>query len=149
MVIVKTTEFPIERADQLAWSLLGIRGGFDAQEPERLPHRRPGRFWSPVRPGSQLADCSTPGDVIRQIDDAATATHDEFRRVLVKARYKNSLMLLIQRGEQGYYVTVTPESIVGTPEHYLQLELRVYVLLAPAPFDMPFAPFLHRNFLHP
>jgi len=110
-VTVKTTEFPIERADQLAWSLLGIRVE-DLTPKSRKDFRiaaREGVWVTEVRPGSQLARIAVrPGDVIRQIDDAATATHDEFRRVLVKARYKNSLMLLIQRGEQGYYVTVTP-----------------------------------------
>jgi Do/DeqQ family serine protease len=110
-VIVKTTEFPIERADQLAWSLLGIRVE-DLTPKSRRDFRiaaREGVLVTEVRPGSQLARIAVrPGDVIRQIDDAGTATHDDFRRVLVKARHKSFLMLLIQRGEQGYYVTVTP-----------------------------------------
>jgi S1-C subfamily serine protease len=110
-VTLKTTEFPIEQADPLAWSLLGIRVQ-DLTLKNRKDFRisaREGVLVTEVRPGSQLARIAVrPGDVIRQIDDAGTATHDEFRRVLVKARHKSSLMLLIQRGEQGYYVTVTP-----------------------------------------
>jgi Do/DeqQ family serine protease len=110
-VALKTTEYPIERADQLAWSLLGIRvqdltprtrKDFRIAAPE-------GVVITEVRPGSQLARIAVrPGDVIRQIDNAGTATHDDFRKALVKARHKSSLMLLIQRAEQGYYVTVTP-----------------------------------------
>jgi len=110
-VTLKTTEFPIERADQLAWSLLGIRVA-DLTPKSRKDFRiaaREGVVVTEVRPNSQLARIAVrPGDVIRQIDDAGTATHDEFRKALVKARHKSSLMLLIQRGEQGYYVTVTP-----------------------------------------
>jgi Do/DeqQ family serine protease len=110
-VTLKTSEFPIERADQLAWSLLGIR--VESLTPKsRKDFRitaREGVLITEVRPGSQLARIAVrPGDVIRQIDDASTATHEEFRKVLVKARHKSSLVLLILRGEQGYYVTVSP-----------------------------------------
>ncbi len=110
-VTLKTTEFPIERADELAWSLLGIRVA-DLTPRSRKDFRiaaREGVLVTEVRPGSQLARIAVrPGDVIRQIDDAGTATPDEFRRALVKARHKSTLMLLIQRAEQMYYVTVTP-----------------------------------------
>jgi len=110
-VTVKTSEFPIERADQLAWSLLGIKVE-DLTPKNRKDFRiaaKEGVLITEVRSGSQLARIGLrAGDLLRQIDDAGTATHDEFRRVLVKARHKGSLMLLIQRGEQGYYVTVTP-----------------------------------------
>jgi serine protease Do len=110
-VALRTIEFPIERADQLAWDLLGIRVE-DLTPKSRKAFRivaREGVLVTEVRPGSQLARIAVrPGDVLRQIDDAGTPTHDEFRRVLVKARHKSSLMLLIQRSEQGYYVTVTP-----------------------------------------
>jgi Do/DeqQ family serine protease len=108
-VVLKTAVFPIERADQLAWTLLGIRVQ-DLTPKSRKEFRiaaREGVVVTEVRPGSQLARIAVrPGDVIRQVEDAGTATHDEFRKAIVKARHKNSLMLLIQRGEQGYYVTV-------------------------------------------
>jgi serine protease Do len=110
-VALKTSEFPISRADELAWRLLGIRVA-DLTPAKRKEFRiaaREGALVTEVRPGSQLARIAVrPGDVIRQIDDSATATHDEFRRAIVKTRHKSSLMLLIQRGEQGYYVTVSP-----------------------------------------
>jgi serine protease Do len=62
-----------------------------------------------VRPGSQLARIGVrAGDLLRQIDEAGTANHEEFRKVVVKVRLKASLVLMIQRGEQGYYVTVSP-----------------------------------------
>jgi len=45
--------------------------------------------------------------VIRQIDDVGVSNTEEFNKAIVKFRTKNSLVLLIQRGEQGYYVTVS------------------------------------------
>jgi Do/DeqQ family serine protease len=108
-VSFKTTLFPIERADQLAWSLLGVRVT-DITQKNRREWRiaaREGVVISEVRAGSRLADIGArAGDVIRQIDDTGTPTHEEFRRALVKSRQKTSVVLLIQRGEQGYYVTV-------------------------------------------
>jgi Do/DeqQ family serine protease len=110
-VSVKTSEFPIERADQLAWSLLGIKVE-DLTPKNRKDFRiavREGVLITEVRSGSQLARIGLrAGDVLRQIDEAGIASHDEFRKVVVKVRQKPSLVLMIQRGEQGYYVTVSP-----------------------------------------
>jgi serine protease Do len=109
-VSVKTSEFPIERADQLAWSLLGIKVE-DLTPKNRRDFRtaaREGVLITEIRPGSQLARIGVkPGDLLRQVDESGIATHDEFRKVVVKVRQKPSLVLLIQRGEQGYYVTVS------------------------------------------
>jgi serine protease Do len=68
---------------------------------------REGVVVSEVKDGSHLARIGArPGDVIRQIDDAGIATREEFGKAVVKSRHKRSVVLLIQRGEQGYYVTV-------------------------------------------
>jgi S1-C subfamily serine protease len=109
-VSIKTSEFPIERADQLAWSLLGIK--VEELTPQnRRDFRimvREGVVISEVKGGAYLARIGArPGDVIRQINDTSIATREEFLKALVKSRQKSSLVLLIQRGEQGYYVTVT------------------------------------------
>jgi len=109
-VSIKTSEFPIERADQLAWSLLGIK--VEELTPQnRRDFRimvREGVVISEVKGGAYMARIGArPGDVIRQINDTSIATREEFLKALVKSRQKSSLVLLIQRGEQGYYVTVT------------------------------------------
>jgi S1-C subfamily serine protease len=107
---IKPKEFPIERADTLAWSLLGIKVE-DLTPKNRRDFRisvKEGVVIAEVRGGSYLARIGArPGDVIRQIDDTGISTREEFRKALVKSRQKSSLILLIQRGEQGYYVTVT------------------------------------------
>jgi Do/DeqQ family serine protease len=109
-VNLKTKEFPLERADELAWSLLGIKVD-QLTSKNRRDFRiaiRDGVVISEIKSGSYLASIGArPGDVIRQIDDTSTPTREEFRKALVKSRQKSSLVLLIQRGEQGYYVTVS------------------------------------------
>jgi serine protease Do len=47
-----------------------------------------------------------PGDVIRQIDDFTIQNSEDFKKAIVKFRGKNSMVLLLQRGDQGYYITV-------------------------------------------
>jgi Do/DeqQ family serine protease len=110
-VTLKPAEFPIERADELAWSLLGIKVE-DLTPKNRRDFRiavKEGVVISEVKGGSYLARIGArPGDVLRQIDDTGIASRDEFRKALVKSHHKSSLVLLIQRGEQGYYVTVSP-----------------------------------------
>jgi S1-C subfamily serine protease len=109
-VTVKTSEFPVERADQLAWSLLGIKVE-DLTPKNRRDFRlavKEGVLISEVKGGSYLARIGArTGDVLRQINDTSIATLEEFRKALIKSRQKSSLVLLIQRGEQGYYVTVS------------------------------------------
>jgi S1-C subfamily serine protease len=56
---------------------------------------------------SHLANIGArPGDVIRQIDDIATTNKEDFKKAIVKYRQKPSVVILLQRGEQGYYITV-------------------------------------------
>jgi Do/DeqQ family serine protease len=102
--------FPIERADQLAWELLGVRvAELTAENRKRYKIlAREGILISDIRDGAYLARIGVRrGDVIRQIDDVGIASQEDFRKTIVKFRQKGSLVLLIQREDQGYYVTVT------------------------------------------
>jgi Do/DeqQ family serine protease len=107
---IKTRLFPIEQADRLAWSLLGVRVQ-DLTLKNRKDFRiaaKEGVMISEVRGDTDLARVGArAGDVIRQIDDVGVSNTEEFNKAIVKFRTKNSLVLLIQRGEQGYYVTVS------------------------------------------
>jgi len=47
-----------------------------------------------------------PGDVIRQIDEMSINRLEDFKKAIVKYRAKTSLVFLVQRGDQGYYITV-------------------------------------------
>lgn len=109
-VTLKTAIYPIERADQLAWNLLGVRVE-ELTAKNRRDYRiasREGVVVTEVKPNSHLARIGArPGDVIRQIDDVGIAGREDFQKTIVKFRQKSSLVLLIQRADQGYYVTVT------------------------------------------
>ncbi len=108
-VIVKTKLFPLELAEELAYNMLGIKV-HDITRAARRRYRiaiREGVVISQVKKRSYLSQIGAePGDVIRQIDDYTIKNSEDFQKAIVKFRRKNSVVLLLQRGEQGYYITV-------------------------------------------
>jgi len=60
-----------------------------------------------LRNGTYLARIGAgPGDVIRRIDDFEINNIEDFKTAIVKFRRKKSVVLLLQRGHRGYYITV-------------------------------------------
>ena len=108
-VSVKTKVFPIELADDLTWRLLGIKVE-NLTAKNRLHYQTPARkgvIISEVDENSYLARIAArPGDVIRKIDDYTINDTEDFKKAVIKYRQKNSVVLLLQRGDQGYYITV-------------------------------------------
>jgi Do/DeqQ family serine protease len=108
-VAFKTKVFPLELAEELAFRLLGIKVD-DITKNLGRKYRlatREGVMISEVTSRSYLARIGAePGDVIRQIDDYTIENKEDFKKAIVKSRLKNSVVLLLQRGEQGYYITV-------------------------------------------
>ncbi len=49
-----------------------------------------------------------PGDVIRQVNRSLVNTADDFNHAILEARKHSSVVLLVQRGNTGYYVTLEP-----------------------------------------
>jgi len=47
-----------------------------------------------------------PGDVIRQIDDIPINSIKDFEKAIIKYRQKNSFVMVLQRGDQLYNITV-------------------------------------------
>ena len=108
-VVVKTKVFPIDLADDLAYRILGIRVE-DLSGKNRNRYRiiaREGVMISEIKENSDLAGIGArPGDVIRKIDDYTIEISEDFKKAIIKFRNKNSMVLLLQRGDQGYYITV-------------------------------------------
>jgi Do/DeqQ family serine protease len=108
-VTVKTKVFPIDLADDLAYRILGIRVE-DLSGKNRKRYRiiaREGVMISEIKENADLDDIGArPGDVIRQIDDYTIENNEDFKKAVIKFRNKNSVVLLLQRGDQGYYITV-------------------------------------------
>jgi Do/DeqQ family serine protease len=109
-VVVKTRVFPIGLAQDLAYGLLGIKVK-DLNKKRRQQYRitaRTGVMISEIKKNSDLAGIGArAGDVIRQIDDYTIKNTEDFKKAIIKSRNKNSMVLLLQRGAQGYYITVT------------------------------------------
>jgi Do/DeqQ family serine protease len=94
-VQLQTSRFPIERADRIAWSVLGLR-----------VRERGGRVEvEAVRPGSPAAEIGIrAGDLIVGLGGQAIADVDGFRRRLIDYRNAQRVLVSVQRGRRLYQV---------------------------------------------
>ena len=108
-VTIKTRLFPLELAEDLAFKLLGISVDDLTQDNRRVydVSASQGVVIVKIKKQSYLGHIGAePGDVIRQIDDYNIQDKEDFKKAMIKYRLKNSVVLLLQRGGQGYYITV-------------------------------------------
>ncbi|MEJ2730990.1 MAG: PDZ domain-containing protein [Deltaproteobacteria bacterium] len=108
-VSLKARVFPVELAEDLAFRLIGIRV-------EDLTPKNRKRYQTSAIEGVVISELdrrsylagigAKPGDVIRQIDDMTIENKDDFKKATIKYRQKNSVVVLLQRGDQGYYITI-------------------------------------------
>jgi len=108
-VSLKTSAFPKELALDLAYDLLGISvEGLSTKN--RYMYKalaKQGVLISDVNRQSFLAHIGAkPGDVIRKIDDIPIKNIKDFEQAIIKYRQKNSLVMVLQRGDQLYNITV-------------------------------------------
>ena len=50
----------------------------------------------------------SPGDVIRQVNQDRIATEEDYNKAIADLSNPDRILLLVQRGRQGYYVTLEP-----------------------------------------
>jgi S1-C subfamily serine protease len=109
LVKLKARVFPEERALDLAYRLMGIRveditaknrGGIRVEPPEGVMISEVGSRSYFAKIGAQR------GDIIRQVDEIKISKLSDFKKAIVKYRQKSSVIVLLQRGDQGYYITV-------------------------------------------
>ena len=108
-VTIKTRLFPLELAEDLAVKLLGVNVDDLTTKNRQIYGISAGEgvVIAQIKQASYLARIGAePGDVIRQIDDYAIQDKEDFKKAIIKFRLKNSVVLLLQRGDQGYYITV-------------------------------------------
>jgi serine protease Do len=90
--------FPIAKAPQLAYTLLGLK--ID-------PQAKAGVVVAAVQRGGFLARTGVrPGDVIRQVNEFLVREPDDFYKAVIKYREQESMVFLLQRESQRYYITV-------------------------------------------
>lgn len=101
--------FPQELAPNLAYILLGLKVE-NLTAKNRLYYNaseKKGVVISKLNSKSYLHEIGVkPGDIVRQIDDLTINNTKDFNKAIVKCRQKKSVIILVQRGGQGYYIPV-------------------------------------------
>jgi Do/DeqQ family serine protease len=109
MFIVRSTAFPEDLALELAYDILGIKVK-NLSKNNRYIHKiyaKEGVLISELNPHSYLARIGAePGDVIRQIDEFTIKNTKEFKKAMIKYRKRKSLVILLQRKDQLYHISV-------------------------------------------
>ena len=109
-ISIETAIFPLDRALELASQRLGIKVT-DLDEQSQLTYglkTNTGVLIIEMSRGSHLDQLGVrPGDIIRQIDEARVETLADFKAAIIKYRHKPSVVLLIQRHGNLYYVNTT------------------------------------------
>ena len=108
-VKVVAGKFPQTLARELGFRLLGIKVA-DLSVNNRRQYNisaDTGVMITDLLPNSYLAGIGARrGDVIRRINEIELQDTEDFTRAVVKYRHKNSIIILLQRADQGYYITV-------------------------------------------
>ncbi len=108
-VSVVAALFPVDRAKDLAYKLLGIKVD-DLSLIKRFKSKnaaKEGVVISELASQSYLARIGVePGDIVRQIDDVTIKNNNDFEKAIIKYRNKTSVVILLQRGNQLYNITV-------------------------------------------
>ena len=95
VVQLKTSRFPMEHADDLAWQLLGLR----------VKERRRQLEVESVRRNSPAAEIGIRGgDIIAGLGGQSLDTLDAFRRKLIANRNAQRVLISVQRGARLYHV---------------------------------------------
>ncbi|MER2559813.1 MAG: trypsin-like peptidase domain-containing protein [Myxococcaceae bacterium] len=96
--VITPVEFPAELVDSTVWERLGVR---------LKPMANVGMVIGAVRPGSVSAQVGLrAGDVIRKVNNRAVLNANEYREAVIQARASRSVLLLVVRGQRGYYLTL-------------------------------------------
>lgn len=106
---VKALKFPDELAMNLAFETFGVKVE-DLTFNKRLKYKtytKEGVVISELNRQSYLYNIGArPGDVIRQLGEVIIKNKKDFTKAVVKYRQKRSVVILLQRGDQSYYITI-------------------------------------------
>jgi serine protease Do len=108
-VSVKSSSFPIELALDLAHNILGITVNNLSKKNRYIykTYTQEGVVITEINRNSYLAHIGArPGDVIRQVDELTIKNINDFKKAIIKYRNKTSLIIVLQRQDQLYNITV-------------------------------------------
>jgi Do/DeqQ family serine protease len=106
---VKSSAFPKELALDLAHDILGIAVKNLSKKNRNIykTYAQEGVVISELNRHSYLARIGArPGDVIRQIDELTIKNINDFKKAIIKYRKKKSLVVVLQRQDQLYNITI-------------------------------------------
>ena len=106
---VRSTTFPEELALDLAYDILGIKVKNLSKNNRHIykVYAKEGVMISELNSHSYLARIGAePGDVIRQIDEFTVKNTKDFKKAIIKYRKRKSLVILLQRKDQLYNISV-------------------------------------------
>ncbi len=108
-ISVTATVFPLELAEDLAYKILGVVVE-NLSSSKRFNYHNSsagGVVITELQRQSYLAQIGArPGDIIRQITELKIENTNDFKKAVVKYRTKSSVVMLLQREGQLYYITV-------------------------------------------
>ena len=108
-VSVKSSSFPIELALDLANNILGITVKNLSKKNRYLykTYTQEGVVITKINRNSYLARIGArSGDIVRQMDELTIKNINDFKKAIVKYRKKRSLIIVLQRRDQLYNITV-------------------------------------------
>ena len=94
-------EFPPEMIIGTVWEQLGLRVALSGST-VRITAVRPNSYPSRIGLGA--------GDIILRVNNTPLRSLEAFQNAIIEARGRSSVLLLVQRGRNGYYVTLPFES---------------------------------------
>ena len=108
-VSVKSSSFPMELALDLAHNILGITVKNLSKKNRYIykTYTQEGVVITEINRNSYLAHIGArPGDVIRQVDELTIKNINDFKKAIIKYHNKTSLIIVLQRQDQLYNITV-------------------------------------------
>ena len=110
---VKAEKFPLARAEEYFFNLLGIQvqKGEPTQTKPGVNAEPKGIAIVKVRDMSRAYNLGIkPGDLILQINETSINSFPDFQKSVASIFQKDIVLLLIQRGFRGYYLTIPLEN---------------------------------------
>lgn len=110
---IKAEKFPLARAEEYFFNLLGIQvqKGEPTQTKPKANAGTMGIAIARVRDKSRAYNLGIkPGDLILQINETSINSFSDFQKSVAGIFQKDAVLLLIQRGFQGYYLTIPFEN---------------------------------------
>ena len=110
-ILLHVKAIPRKKVEEFALNWLGLRiqGINDATMRKfRLSTRKGVVVTQVVRNSASGQIGLVPGDVIRQFNQSQIRNEEDFNKAVLEAGNRDSALLLVQRGKNGYYVTLEP-----------------------------------------